>query len=526
MSKPTQQQIGARLHPAPLLPAPSDQPCSDLDKESDIVVTLEQLRPYDHNPRFIRNPLYEDIKSSIRERGLDQVPAITRRPGGIHFVIVSGGNTRLAILNELWKETREERYFKIACRYRPWTSETHALLGHLAESDLHGQLAFIERALAVAKVKGLLEADRPELSQRELAQALSTGGYPISQSQISRMFDAVEYLLPNLPNALCSGLSKAHIERLIDLRKRAEQLCNRQLAPTEPLIAVWAQTLSSFDTSAEEFDEDEVRGAFLGKMAQVLGLTPRWLELELTSDGARAQPSSEFHPDHGSIEQRDPLPKTGPLPGSLLAPHSTEQISPAGGEVQLARAEEPPRDETPLRLDTILDDLAVAGQEPVGPDIITAAALPGLGRLTSMIDPLPAKDLRRIACELAQALAEFADLPHFVVSSPFGLGFTLDWEGASTPSVYRVAVQLLLTAILGAQDEIERSLSPHLPRTLLGPLMVGNVHRNSWDTPNTVFEFERLPEDQLGLWIQLVAVARRLVDINQDPRQFDAESQS
>ncbi|MDR1968435.1 MAG: hypothetical protein LBQ32_07055 [Burkholderiaceae bacterium] len=50
-----------------------------------IIVTLEQLRSYDHDPRVGRNPAYEDIKESIRERGLDTPPAITRWPGEAHY---------------------------------------------------------------------------------------------------------------------------------------------------------------------------------------------------------------------------------------------------------------------------------------------------------------------------------------------------------------------------------------------------------------------------------------------------------
>ncbi|WP_409268487.1 ParB family protein [Pseudomonas sp. KCJK9044] len=98
--------------------------------DTPMVVTLEQLRPYELNPRVVRNPLYDDIKASIRERGLDQPPAITRRPNDRHFIIRNGGNTRLSILGELWQETREERFFRIHCLFRPWQSESHALLGH------------------------------------------------------------------------------------------------------------------------------------------------------------------------------------------------------------------------------------------------------------------------------------------------------------------------------------------------------------------------------------------------------------
>lgn len=44
--------------------------------DTPLVVSLEQLRPYELNPRVVRNPLYDEIKASIRERGLDQPPRL------------------------------------------------------------------------------------------------------------------------------------------------------------------------------------------------------------------------------------------------------------------------------------------------------------------------------------------------------------------------------------------------------------------------------------------------------------------
>jgi ParB family protein of integrating conjugative element (PFGI_1 class) len=86
---------------------------SDPIADTPMVVTLDQLRPYELNPRVTRNPIYDEIKASIRERGLDAPPAITRRPGEAHYIIRNGGNTRLAVLRELWSETKDERFFRI-----------------------------------------------------------------------------------------------------------------------------------------------------------------------------------------------------------------------------------------------------------------------------------------------------------------------------------------------------------------------------------------------------------------------------
>ena len=64
--------------------------------EMPMVLTLEQLRPNPDNPRTSRNPKYEDIKASIRARGLDSVPKVTRDPESpeVGYIFSDGGTTR------------------------------------------------------------------------------------------------------------------------------------------------------------------------------------------------------------------------------------------------------------------------------------------------------------------------------------------------------------------------------------------------------------------------------------------------
>ena len=107
MEKSTQEDITGKLLAGPFGHHLEVNQVADPIVDTPMLVTLEQLRPYEHNPRFLRNPLYDDLKDSIRERGLDQPPPISRRPGETYFIIRNGGNTRLAILGELWQETRD-----------------------------------------------------------------------------------------------------------------------------------------------------------------------------------------------------------------------------------------------------------------------------------------------------------------------------------------------------------------------------------------------------------------------------------
>lgn len=271
MKKPSLEEIADKLQQGPFRQGLEVDRLSDPLSDTPMLITLEQLRPYEHNPRLIRNPLYDDIKASIRERGLDQPPPITRRPGERYFIIRNGGNTRLAILGELWQETRDEQFFRIHCLFRPWTNETSALLGHLAESDLHGSLTFIERALAVAKLRAMFEQEGTSPSQRELASRLLSQGYPVSQPHLSKMFETLEHLLPGMPQVLYGGLGKPSIERLLSLHRRAEHAWQKHQGQVAEFAELWRETLAGFDALPDEFDPERVQDELLERMSRALG---------------------------------------------------------------------------------------------------------------------------------------------------------------------------------------------------------------------------------------------------------------
>jgi ParB family protein of integrating conjugative element (PFGI_1 class) len=266
---------------------PVAQALSDPLCDTPIVVTLDELHPYELNPRLTRNPLYDDIKASIRERGLDAPPPITRRPGAEHYIIRNGGNTRLAILRELWSVTKDERFFRIACQFRPWPErgEIVALTGHLAENELHGGLTFIERALGVEKARELYEQESGQsLSQSELARRLTADGYPVPQSHISRMQDTVRYLLPAIPNVLYGGLGRHQVERLTALR-RAGELAWAQRARGKSLNTdfetLFHEALAPFDLLSADFSVPRVQDELIGQMADMLGIEYNMLDLDI-----------------------------------------------------------------------------------------------------------------------------------------------------------------------------------------------------------------------------------------------------
>lgn len=260
---------------------------SDPIADTPMIITLDELRSYDLNPRVTRNPLYDEIKASIRERGLDAPPSITRRPGEPHYTIRNGGNTRLAILRELWAETRNEKFFRIPCLFRPWPQrgEIIALTGHLAENELHGSLTFIERALGVAKARELYEQEDGNrvLSQSELARRLTADGYPITQPHISRMQEAVDYLLPAIPQLLYGGLGRHQIEKLATLRKAGLRIWASHAtgnASATDFPELFQEVVGFFDGDASAFSVKRLQDELVGQMAELLQIDYDTLLLE------------------------------------------------------------------------------------------------------------------------------------------------------------------------------------------------------------------------------------------------------
>lgn len=320
-----------------------------------ITVTLDQLRPFAMNPRQSRNPLFDDIKESIRQRGLDAPPPVSRRPGEDHYIIVNGGNTRLAILNELWEETRDRQYFEIEVDFVPWKSDAHALTGHLIENDARGEMTFIDRAMAILQLKQLWESEQPEavpLSQRELARRLTEAGYKVSQTMVNRIIFTLEYLAPNIPSVLNAGLGKPQIERLIKLRNACEEGW-KTLAPERNIYEfaiAFDLALSACDRYADDWNYDMAQDDILRHLAGHLDTA--YGELLVAVEQALYQGSRQ--PMTSGV---DPAPMAAVATGntreaadgaSSAAP-VTASPAPTASRAPAAKAATPPRGATPAQ---------------------------------------------------------------------------------------------------------------------------------------------------------------------------------
>ena len=181
-----------------------------------MVVAIENIKEYDHNPRRERNEAYDRIKGSIRQRGFTGALPITRRPGEAEYMVAEGGNTVLHILKEICAETHDPRFYSVHCLFELWKSESETLIAHLVENDARGELIFIDRARAVHELRELLEqetAGAPR-SIRQLATLLQERGYSIDHTMIIRLHYTVETLLPVIPMALRAGLGRDEVQQI------------------------------------------------------------------------------------------------------------------------------------------------------------------------------------------------------------------------------------------------------------------------------------------------------------------------
>lgn len=547
---------------------PVAQALSDPIADTPMVVTLDELRPYELDPRIKRNPLYQEIKASIRERGLDSAPQITRRPGADHYIIRNGGNTRLAILRELWMATKEERFFRIHCLFRPWPErgEIIALTGHLAENELRGGLTFIERALGVEKARELYQLESGKtLSQSELSRRLAADGFPVQQSHISRMQDTIRYLLPAIPNVLYGGLGRHQVERLAVLRKAAEFTWETWVQGKSLNVdfeTLFHDILVVFDTQLENFAVKRVQDELIGQMAHLLDADYNTLELDIGNteqrqravtsppqapmeeSGIAAAPvTGDQHPSsahHSSQTQpivsptdatNNIIPKK-PIETNRCIPAETKQVEKAEEkthEISEQRNQEGNISErvqgrvvSPVSSTERLQAIQqlVAEHVDKGPPDLTGNVLKtipiqvdGLFPITDVwyVDPgLDSPDRLRVhIAQFAREIAEEAGLANCLISVDTGLGFTITTTPDTQQATLFGRTLLALLHALASSHDINMSRPTILENFLLddgiGILLLGNDARQA----NTNL---RLQDNGLVKLFRLLRLARRLLE--------------
>ena len=152
------------------------------------MLRITDIQPYEKNPRQAANPLFDTIKASIRQRGMDAPLKVTRRPGATHYVVAAGGNTRLLAQLQLWQETADPRFETVPVVIKAWRSESDVLAGHLIENEQRADMTFWDKARGVVALKAELEQEgAAAFSLRQWESALSDIGLPIGKDVLSTL---------------------------------------------------------------------------------------------------------------------------------------------------------------------------------------------------------------------------------------------------------------------------------------------------------------------------------------------------
>lgn len=293
---------------------PRELPTADPIAPTMMLLEIDCIQLYHRNPRRQPSELYAEIRDSIRSRGLDAPLRVTKRPGDDLYTVAAGGNTRLAILRELWMETQRPDFYRVPCLFAPWKSESDVLGAHLCENELRADLLLIDKAVALIELQALIEEEEGrELTRSEFARRLSEMGYKVSRRQLIRYAYAAEILEPSVPQALRAGLGVREIDRIRDLetayRAFHQSLANAAEDAPGAFARLFAEALSAHDAAL--LDLDAVRRWLDERLAQTSGR--RLNHVRLAVDALLSERAGR--PDEGdSVQDLTAAPDRPPAP--------------------------------------------------------------------------------------------------------------------------------------------------------------------------------------------------------------------
>jgi ParB family protein of integrating conjugative element (PFGI_1 class) len=288
-----------------------------------MVMETDRLKTYDGNIRLVPNPKFDELMLAIQTQGPEAagVLPITRRPGEDLYMIARGGNTRLQIIQMLWKQ-QDKRFRSVQCLFHPWPGEAKVLADHIAENENRGEMIFIEKALALQELKQKMEQDDGDvISLREFERRLNDAsfgyGLRVSKSQLHRLQYASSFLYPLLPDALKAGLGPRHVEKLQKLDKLFSDYWQRRgEGGDETFRIVFGEVLKRHD--GPDFTAEVIRQALEVRIADALGRSLHTVQAGLAAlDAGIDMVDGEDEPDIESIMSGATLAR--PSPGRAAA---------------------------------------------------------------------------------------------------------------------------------------------------------------------------------------------------------------
>jgi len=382
-------------------------PLTDPLSTTQLVLKLQDIKPYDKNPRRERNPAYEEIKTSIRsKKKLNNNFNVTRRPGDDLFMVESGGNTRLSILNELYRETVDEAFNNVHCLFVPWKSESTILTAHLIENEMRGDMMLIDKAYAIHALKKELEAETGlKMSDIAFTKLATEIGYKISAKHLRRFNYAIG-LDQMIPQVLRSGLGGHKIDHIKKVEKAYQQYCvEKTNTEKEQFDAAFMAVMSASDTD-EVWDFEQTRLELDDRLSEISGIRYNLLRLEVdailfnqTINKETFSEQTDFKQEEVQIESVTPI--------SLQAQGSVPTVKQDDNKDLLTKAHsQQGNNQNEVEIDTDTDEVKPALDEQ--------------DKSTQL------KILRQKGFELACKIARSVSIEESVMPATCGLGFFME----------------------------------------------------------------------------------------------------
>ncbi len=267
-----------------------------------MTINLDQIESYDRNPRRAENMSYEELKKDLREDGSERVTiTITRRPGGKKYMPDMGGNTRLTILKELYRETGDEKYFWLRVTFIPYKDEADVLIHHLIENDVRSDYIFIDRALGIREAYiQLCVDDDKEYAQRGFIDQLKKRGYSgVSRTSLITFNYAVDHLYTQIPNALDGGMGSPKVTRLKRIESKYTDYWIAHQQDENEFKTHWQQILAqndSWDSFCPDMVERDLLNLVTGRIQTILSDYPALI----TTDTIKLE-VDQFQKDPGLV---------------------------------------------------------------------------------------------------------------------------------------------------------------------------------------------------------------------------------
>ena len=320
-------------------------------------LSVDEIDFFDRNPRRQHDDeLYQQIKESIRATGVQQPVHVTRRPGGSHYILAQGGNTRLKIVKELLQETGDARFASMPCIYIEYTSDENIHIAHLIENEQRADMVFWDKACAYADVRNMLQSKSEQpLGLRKLAEKFTELGLNIFFTKLGVFLYATDSL--SSLGKFCNELSLA---KAAGLRKQQNDLLTQLKdsgRDTEGFAAFWHNTLS--DWHSQHIAEAELDVPALQEHLQQVFATTYNLKLSVAEPApARAAATNpQLHSDINTAATATAKPSAAtaksaatPAPSPTLSDSVARQpVKPA--DEQLVRTQDKVAPAAPLQLD-------------------------------------------------------------------------------------------------------------------------------------------------------------------------------